>query len=103
LLAVEGELIRTHECVNRVQAGRTRAQHYIDNRAELLERQTAYNAAHVEEIREYNAEYRAANAAEIRAQKNEKHTCDCGGCFTSINKAKHIKTAKHKAWLAAAE
>ncbi len=98
LHAVEGELIRTNDCVNKNQAGRTPAQHYLDNRAEIRAQQAAYNAAHVEENRAYQATYKAANAAKI----NEKNTCGCGGKFTTCHKAAHIKTAKHKAWLAAA-
>ena len=78
--------------------GRNTTHNYIDNRAELLEKQTTYNAAHVEEIREYQATYKAANAATLHA----KNTCPCGGCFTTTNKAVHLKTAKHAAWLAAA-
>jgi len=83
LHAVEGELIRNNECVNKRQEGRTDAQ---------------YRADHVEEKKAYNAEYQTANAAKLRA----KNTCPCGGCFTAANKAKHIKTVKHAAWLAEA-
>ena len=102
LHAVEGELIRTNECVNKRQEGRTGAQYYLDNRAELLKKQNAYNAAHVEEKAVYDAHYRADHVEEIRAQQNEKHDCGCGGKFTTANKAVHNKTAKHAAWLAAA-
>ena len=83
LLAVEGDLIRNNDCVNKQQAGRTQAQYRIDHVAE-------------------KAEYYAAHATEIRAQKNEKNTCPCGGCFTTANKAVHSKSIKHKHWLAAA-
>ena len=85
LLAVEGDLIRNNECVNKIQVGRTGAQYYLDNRAEILEYQATYDAAHVEEI---------------RARKNEKHTCGCGGCFTTTSKARHSKSIKHQAWAA---
>ena len=58
LLAVEGELlIRTNECVNKRQEGRTDAQYYIDNRAKILEYRATYDAAHVEENRQ--AEWRS--------------------------------------------
>jgi hypothetical protein len=28
-------------------------------------------------------------------QQQEKHDCDCGGCYSNANKAKHIKTKQH--------
>ena len=95
LHAVEGELIRTHVCVNKNQAGRTKAQHYLDHAAETA----AHYIANATEIRAQVATYRAANKEKI----NEKHDCPCGGCFTTASKARHIKTAKHRNWLARAE
>ena len=98
LHAVEGELIRNNDCVNKVQAGRTGAQYYLDNRAEILEYQAEYRTAHVEEKAAYDAEYQTANAATY----NAKNTCGCGGHFTTTHKSTHIKTVKHAAWLATA-
>ena len=79
LHAVEGAMIRGNECVNKVQAGRTRAQYLVDN---------------VEELRQKTWAYQAANAAKL----NAINTCGCGGQFQTRHKAVHAKTNKHQAW-----
>ncbi len=83
LHAVECELIRNNTCVNKVQPGRSHAQYRIDTQAHRLKYQAEYNAANVEHIKEY---------------KQQKHICDCGGKYITCHKAKHIRTAKHKAF-----
>ena len=30
---------------------------------------------------------------------NEKNKCDCGGCYTRINKSVHERTKKHQAFI----
>ena len=35
-------------------------------------------------------------AERVKQQKNQKHTCDCGGKYTQVNKAIHHKTKKHQ-------
>ena len=65
----EGQHIRAEpNAVNRFIAGRTRAEHYLDN-IEL-----------------------------IKANKNQKHACPCGGKYTTGNQAVHFKTKKHQAY-----
>jgi len=32
-------------------------------------------------------------------QRSEKMTCECGGCFSKILIARHLKTIKHQEWL----
>jgi hypothetical protein len=92
LLAAEGAMIRENECVNKVQPGRTMAQYRIDHAEIIKTQEAAYRAAHTEDA----AAYRAANIEKT----NAKHTCNCGGCFTTSGKARHIKTARHQTWLA---
>ena len=40
-------------------------------------------------------EYRQNNKEAIKQKANEKFSCECGGCYTTTNKARHIKTKKH--------
>ncbi len=53
----------------------------------------AYYAEHVEEIKITGAAWRAAN--------KEKHDCPCGGKHITAGKAKHNKSLRHVAYLAA--
>ncbi len=85
LNAVEGEYIRENTCVNNNQAGRTSAKYYVD---------------HKDKINEYNTGYRIANAEKLALKACAKHTCECGGKFTTQKKAQHLRTAKHIKFLA---
>ena len=39
------------------------------------------------------------NKETILEKKNQKFNCDCGGKYTYINKAKHLKSKKHQTYL----
>ncbi len=62
--------------------------------------QAEYRAANVEKIKAETKEYYADNADKIKAYKKEKHTCECGGCYTTSGKSQHFKTALHLAFAA---
>jgi hypothetical protein len=84
LHAVEGEFIRGHPCVNKIQLGRTHQQYYKDNRDNRLTYQTQYTAEHKEQI------------AQLAKEQN---TCACGAIFRHDGKADHLRTKKHQRWL----
>ena len=84
LHAVEGRHIRENNCVNKYQAGRSKAQYCLDNAVVI-------NARH--------AQYDKVNAAAIKAQKSAKINCGCGSQHRTGDKAVHARTAKHRAWL----
>ena len=48
---------------------------------------------------EYNKVYYEQNKEAIKAYQNEKHTCCCGVCYTTQNKARHLRTIKHKQYI----
>lgn len=70
----EGELIRLHKCINKNIAG---------------------NFSKFSNVQEYNKEYNLIN----KEHKNEKHSCECGGKYTTTSKARHIKSLKHQSYL----
>ncbi len=80
LRAAEGKCIRENQCVNKVEAGRSKKQHYMDNAVKINAQAAAYRAAH--------AEHRKA-----------KHACECGGKFMTTDKAKHLRSLKHCVWV----
>ena len=54
-----------------------------------------------ESIRKYQAsdtlrKYQASH--KYRAYKNTKHSCPCGGAFTTANRLVHHRTNKHRQW-----
>ena len=62
----EGELIRINNCVNKKIEGRTK--------------------------QEYQQEYRQQNKDKF----NDKINCECGGYYTYLHRARHLKTLKHQ-------
>ena len=70
-------------CVNKVVPGRTKAEWYLDHYDEQNQRIKAYNAEHAEHL-------------------HAKHSCPCGGRYTTNGKSKHAKSIRHVAWLAKA-
>ena len=81
---LEGQYIRAEpNAVNRIIAGRTKAEYYKDN---------------AERLKAQEKEYYQNNAVKIRAQQKQKHTCPCGGKYTTGGKGRHFKTEKHRAY-----
>ncbi len=76
LRKIEGKYIRELECVNKVVAGRTRKEHYRENRDHIIE---------------YANQYRIENKEFIA----EKNNCECGGKYRFSNKSYHLKSMKH--------
>ena len=62
-------ILNTPTAVNKTQPGRTRAQHYRDNKEN------------------------------IRQNQDEKHNCNCGGKFTTAHKTEHERTNKHQTFI----
>ncbi len=129
LRAREGHWIRTLECVNKRIEGRSEAQYYLDNREHRIATATvyyeahreeikvkqsarhvkhrdihnaisrAYRIAHLEECKTRNREYQATHSSEIKMAKAVKCECACGGIHRHGDTARHLKSAKHQAYL----
>ena len=72
-----------------------------EHAAEINEKQKNYAAEHTTEIKDYKKIYYTENAAEIKTQKAERITCLCGVEHARGDKARHQRTAKHIAAMAA--
>jgi len=77
LHAREGHWIQQTECVNKIVVGRTRKQHYEQNK-EILNRK--------------GREYKELNKDKLY----EKFVCQCGGHYIHKNISTHKKTKIHK-------
>ena len=97
LIRTEGKYIRElNPSLNKVIAGRTRKEHYIDNKEHLSQRakewredNKGYMAQKVKEWREDNKEY-------LKAHSGEKITCECGCMISRANLPRHKRSAKHQ-------
>jgi hypothetical protein len=110
----EGQIIRAEpNCVNKMIAGRTKAEYYQDNREQINQKHKQYYQDNREQINQKNKQYkqdnreailrqknqyRQDNLEKIKSYKNQKHDCDCGGKYTTSHKASHMKTEKHRVY-----
>jgi hypothetical protein len=107
LRVLEGFYQQNNHCVNIRIAGRTDAESKRAwreaNRDAIKKYGEAYREANQDAKKESNRTYREANQDAIRAYReankekiNKKHTCQCGGKYTHVNKATHFKSQKHQ-------
>jgi hypothetical protein len=74
-------------------------QYYIDNKDKLLTQQKQYYENNKEKIRAIQNHYQINNKEKISAKAKQKHDCNCGGRYTSINKLQHMKSKKHQNYI----
>jgi hypothetical protein len=77
---LEGKYIRELNCVNKIVAGRTRKQHYEENKEQLsLKAKSRYEL----------------NKDKVSERQNKMYNCECGGKYTHVHKLRHFKTILH--------
>ena len=75
-------------------------KHYkIDNFDKIKETRNEWLVNNAEKLKEQSKQYWINNIEKIKEYKNQKHTCECGGKYTTCSKAKHQNTAKHQNYL----
>ncbi len=77
----EGYWIRQIGTLNKLIAGRTKQEYCEDNK----NKKAIYDKEHYEDN---------------KAILNKKIICECGGCYTTTHKSRHLKTKKHLSLLA---
>lgn len=106
LTAKEGEYIRQLKCVNNIIPGRTRKQHYEDNKEKLLKKSKNYYEKNKEEIKKKHKIYRENNKERLlenrkisyqknKKQNNKKLTCECGSIIIGRTYNRHCNSKKH--------
>ena len=95
----EGEVIRSLDCVNKHIAGRTKKEYREDNKEHISEYFKQYCENNKQEKMEYDKQYYENNKERIKAKKKEKFECECGSTLRRNDKAKHIKTKKHREYM----
>ena len=107
----EGEYIKQLNCVNKRVEGRTKDQYYQDNKEDILEYRKQYKNNNPEKIKKQCKLYYENNKDqilekskiygrnfkdEISYRKSVPFVCGCGSTIRTGEKARHIKTMKHK-------
>jgi len=117
LRAREGHWIKTLECVNKKVAGRSKRQHYEDNKEEILEKCKAYRDIHKQEDKQRHHNYYEQHQQKIKARSKEyfennkekcsrlrnirtQVNCECGGHYAQRCKKAHLTTNKHQNFIA---
>ena len=87
----EAEFIRENNCVNKYIPCRSSKQYYLDNKDKIKQ----YREDNKDKIHKRHKQYYENNKDKIQSSKNRQCDCSCGGNYTSVNKARHMKTKKH--------
>ena len=93
----EGEIIRLHknELVNVRIESRTRKEYRIENADKIKQTNKQYYKENSDKIKQNMKQYRVENADKIKQHQNTKNICECGGNFSTANKARHLKSNNH--------
>jgi hypothetical protein len=85
LHARESHYIKTLNCINICIPGRTKREYYEDKKEQVLER---------------NRQYQKRNRQQISEKMKIPFNCECGSTCRINEKARHLKSKKHQAYVA---
>ena len=86
-------------------------EYHQQHKEEIKEQKKEYYQDHIEEKKIYSKEYYQQHKEELnqkvkeykqqhKEELNQKYNCECGGKYIHSTKARHLKTTKHKNYLA---
>lgn len=126
----EGEYIRELKCVNKLIAGRTNREWFMDNKEHITEYQKEYKEINKEKIQEYNKQYLEMNKEKLKEDNKQYYQmnkdalsqykknyyqsnkyeilerirktvqCECGSVHAYGERSRHNKSKKHQKYLA---
>ena len=89
------------QVLNAINPYSDKAEYLKNYYQENSEKIKKYYEENREEIREQQKLYYQENKQQINEKQKQKHTCPCGGKYTTIHKNRHLKTLKHLAYVKA--
>ena len=102
----EGDVIRLLDCCNKCIPGRTDKQWREDNRERIKEKNKQWRDDNKDKIKIYrdiNKEKNKENSRQYRVNNKEKikqkFQCECGSNIRRSDKARHLKTKKHREYM----
>ncbi len=90
------ELLRDYPCANRSELEQEEQRFINLFKDRCVNKHNAYNELHRTNPPGYQKQYQQDHKDEISEKKKEKFICECGGQYTSANKAQHSRSDKHK-------
>ena len=94
-------LIEYYPCHNNLEAT-LREQYYtqvLNSDLNLRVPGALNSVGRVEYHKRFGKQYRELNREKIRTKLNVKFTCECGGCYTYVNRTAHCNTTKHHKYM----
>jgi hypothetical protein len=82
-------------CLNSCIPSRTKKEYSVEYNEYFKIYHEEWRRNNKKNITEKAKEYYENNKKVIAEKANIKVKCECGGCFTTGNKSKHLKTKKH--------
>jgi len=95
------EYFKQYRINNKERIRQINKQYYEKNRAKIKQNQKQYRINNKAKFNEYSKQYYQQNKAKLKQKFNKKFNCACGGRYTNANKARHLRTEKHKQYLIA--
>ena len=95
----EGHYHRTMECVNKLIAGRSRKEYLKQYYDENKEHKKAQSKQYYDENKEHKKAQSKQYYDEHKEEITAKHNCDCGGIYSMVHKARHMKSKKHQDYI----
>ena len=103
LFKKEGEWIRKMGTLNFQIAGRPieecRKEYYSRDPERWREYHKKWNEDNREKEQTRLKKHWEENKEEIKKVRNTKHSCECGGKYTTTHKSNHFKSKKHQAYI----
>ena len=91
----EGEYIRNHKCINKLIAGRTKKEYYVEHHDKILECKKQYYIENRDKILEYQNQYNDKNKDKITEYKKQKANCpQCNKEMSKKGIPRHIKLGR---------
>lgn len=88
--------IKQYQQDNRDKINERKREYYEDNRDKFKEYSKKHNENNKDKINEKQKEYYKDNKDKINEKQNQKYICgECGGKYSTANKAVHLKSKKH--------
>jgi len=93
------EYIKEYYEQNKEKFAEYKKEYSKNNKQKIAEQGKDYREQNKQKIQEKKKEYREKNKQKIQEKNNQKFTCECGGCFTYINKLQHERSIKHQNYI----
>jgi hypothetical protein len=87
------EYAKKHSIEKKEEISEYHAKYYEKNRDKVIEKSKKYVEKNKEKVKEYQKKYKDK-------RKSISISCPCGGSYTSDNRNRHLKTQKHKNYVA---